>query len=522
MKSFTDLPDLANERVGGRVLYANDDFFAEKENLLLAKEPVWKEGVYTERGKWMDGWESRRRREPGYDWAIVQLGLPGTVHGVIVDTAFFRGNFPESCSIDACDVPPGTDVEALVARDADTGVGAAVKWREIVPRTTLDGDTRHELIVKDPGRVTHLRLNIYPDGGVARLRVHGYVSADWDRVDALGEQVDLVAIENGGRTLVSSDECFGKAASLLMLGTAANIGDGWETRRRRGPGHDWTIIKLGATGIVERAVVDTRPFIGNAPGSCALEWCHSDDSIDVLTSDACPWMPLLPETKLAPNREQMFEDELAPMGAATHVRFRIYPDGGVARLRLYGTSERALAMRIGLEALNATDEADFREQIRPCCESDRWIADMAAARPFDSVHSLLQAAQHTWSALDSEDWLQAFAAHPQIGEKKQGSGAFARWSKDEQSGVDSAAMQTLTDLAEANLAYFERFGYIFIICASGKSAAHMLSVLRERMTNVPDIELSIAAQEEAKITQLRVQRLLQSLAQETETAGNVS
>src|SRR5215217_8933388 len=157
---FTSLVDLASERLGGAVLYANDDFFAPKENLLKAGAPVWREGEYTERGKWMDGWESRRRRTPGHDWCIVKLGLPGVIHSFVVDTAFFTGNYPSHCWIDACGLPPGGDATA-----------ASVTWHPLLPRSELAGDSRNTLPVGAPHeplrRYTHLRLNIFPDGGVA-------------------------------------------------------------------------------------------------------------------------------------------------------------------------------------------------------------------------------------------------------------------------------------------------------------------------------------------------------------------
>ena len=170
---FTDLVDLAAERLGGSVLIANDEFFAPKENLLKAGEAVWKEGVYTDVGKWMDGWETRRRREPGHDWCIVRLGLPGTLRGVIVDTAHFRGNYPESCSLEVADAThlsgstPGSGMAELVEA---TGI-----WRETLPRTRLQPHTRHffEAELLPAGPATHARFRIFPDGGVGRLRLLG-------------------------------------------------------------------------------------------------------------------------------------------------------------------------------------------------------------------------------------------------------------------------------------------------------------------------------------------------------------
>jgi len=311
--------DLAAERLGGAVLAANDEFFAPKENLLKAAEPVFREGEYTDVGKWMDGWETRRRREPGYDWAIVRLGLPGIPRAVVVDTRHFRGNYPESCSIEACTVD-GAPAPAELA-------GAA--WTEILPLSPLQGDSRNVFpIQKDLGRVTHLRLNIYPDGGVARLRVHGEVVPDWERLARRGE-IDLAGAENGGQVLACSDMFFGNRHNLILPGPSLGMHDGWETKRRRGPGHDWAIVQLGHRGRLERVEVDTSHFKGNAPGSCTLEGRDGD------VADSGDWREILPQAALRPHTRHLF-DELAVAGPFTHVRLNIFPDGGVARLRLFG------------------------------------------------------------------------------------------------------------------------------------------------------------------------------------------
>lgn len=316
MTDFTDLTDLAAERLGGAVLAANDEFFAPKENLLKTAEAVFREGEYTDVGKWMDGWETRRRREPGYDWAIVRLGLPGIPRGVVVDTRHFRGNYPESCSIEACAVDGYPAPAELAGAD----------WTEILPLSPLQGDSRNAFpIQQDVGRVTYLRLNIYPDGGVARLRVHGEVVPDWERLARRGE-IDLAGAENGGQVLACSDMFFGNRHNLILPGPSLGMHDGWETKRRRGPGHDWAIVKLGHRGRLDRAEVDTSHFKGNAPGSCTLEGCDGD---------LADWREILPRTPLRPHTRHLF-DELAAAGPFTHVRLNIYPDGGVARLRLFG------------------------------------------------------------------------------------------------------------------------------------------------------------------------------------------
>ncbi len=264
---FTELLDLASSRLGGTVLLANDDFFAPKENLLKPEEPVFLPDRYTDRGKWMDGWESRRRRTPGHDFCVVRLGLRGIFHGVDVDTTHFTGNHPEAASLDATDAPESTPPEKLGTGDAP--------WIEILPRSLLRGDTRNLFPVADRRRFSHVRLNIHPDGGVARLRVHGEVAPDWRALSARKEGVDLCALENGGLVLASSDSFFGSHQNLLMPGSAAGMKDGWETKRSRRPGFDWAIVRLGTRGIVARAEIDTSHFKGNFPDGASLEACDA-------------------------------------------------------------------------------------------------------------------------------------------------------------------------------------------------------------------------------------------------------
>jgi allantoicase len=321
--AFLDLIDLASERLGASVVAANDEFFAPKEALIHAAAPIWAEGKYTERGKWMDGWETRRRRDTGdHDWCIVRLGVPGIVRGVDVDTAFFKGNSPESCAIDACYAPGRAAVDDLVR----------ASWQEIVPRTQLQGDAHNPIAATADVPATHLRLRIFPDGGVARLRVHGVVTADWERLRRRGD-VDLGAAEHGGLVVGCSDMFFGSRHNLIMPGDATHMGDGWETKRRRGPGYDWSIIRLGAAGTIRRVEVDTRHFKGNAPGACSLEGALAGQGQDERN---LTWRDILPRVPLHPHARHEFEDELQRAGDVSHVRFNIYPDGGVGRLRLFG------------------------------------------------------------------------------------------------------------------------------------------------------------------------------------------
>ena len=326
---FTELIDLASERLGGAVLIANDEFFAPKENLLKPTAPIFLEGEYTDRGKWMDGWETRRRRTPGFDWCIIRLGLPGIIRGVVVDTSYFRGNYPEHCSLE------GATLTGLPSDDELTG--DSVHWAPLLPQMSLAGDSQNKFPIQYNERVTHLRLKIYPDGGVARLRVYGEVAPDWPTIKQRGGEVDLAAVENGGMVLSCSDMFFGHRHNLIMPGRAANMSDGWETKRRRGPGHDWVVIRLGKAGRIKRVEVDTSHFKGNFPESCSLDACLAEELAEENLSDlSVPWTNVLSRTKLQAHTRHIFSDELLHADTVTHLRFSIFPDGGVSRLRVFG------------------------------------------------------------------------------------------------------------------------------------------------------------------------------------------
>jgi allantoicase len=506
MNNFSEFVNLASERLGARVLEANDEFFAPKSNLLKAAAPVFVEGKFTTRGKWMDGWETRRRRTPGQDWCIIRLGLPGLIHGVVVDTSFFKGNYPERFSLEGCELqgprPYRNELKRLHGTDAE--------WVELLPETALAGDTQNSVSVTHEKRFTHLRLRIYPDGGVARFRVYGEVLADQALVTQ--PEVDLAAIENGGRIVGSSDRFFGEPLNMLQPGQSKNMGDGWETRRRRGPGHDWAIVQLGLPGKVQRVEVDTSHFKGNFPESCSIEACYANGKSENF-ENVGDWKELLPRTKLNANHHHLFEAELNAVGAATHVRLNIYPDGGVARLRLFGRPERPLDRLTGVERLNQVPNAEAHQSLLDCCGAREWVARMLAHRPFQSIDHLLETADHIWWELDSHAWLEAFRHHPPIGGKKareKQSAKARRWSEGEQSLVRKAPARALSVLAEANREYQAKFKHIFLICATGKTSEEILENLRQRLGNDPEAELRISAEEQRKITRLRLQKLFAS------------
>jgi allantoicase len=503
---FTRLPDLASERLGGRVLAANDEFFGPKENLLKAAKPVWIEGKYTERGKWMDGWETRRRRTPGYDWCVIRLGLAGTIRGVVVDTAYFRGNFPEQFSLEACDLGAAPYKEETKRLKA-----AGTRWVELLPQTGLRGDSENRFSIEHSSRFTHVRLKIYPDGGVARLRIHGEVIPPKRR---LSGEFDLIAIENGGRVVSSSDEFFGAPQNLLMPGRAKNMGEGWETRRRRGPGNDWVILKMGVPGVIGRIEVDTSHFKGNYPESCSLEACYIDESVgDSAFFAVTDWKTVLPRTTLKADRMHVFRGQLLESGPATQVRFNIYPDGGVARLRIFGRAERPEDRLRGIARFNHLARAQAQRALLDCCGSQAWAQQVLAQRPYGSAERLYEAADKVWAQLGKKDWLEAFGHHRPIGgtkAKEKQSKAARRWSAEEQSAAQRASKENLAVLAAANEAYRAAFGHVFLICAAGKTGEEILQSLQQRLSNSAEVELRIAAEEQRKITRMRLEKLLGS------------
>lgn len=323
------LVDLASARIGGRALIANDEFFAEKENLLQPGRGIFIPDKYTDHGKWMDGWETRRRRSPGHDWCVVQLGLRGVIKQLDIDTNHFLGNHPPFAALDAlC-------LTTEFPRDPDAIEDLA--WTPLLPKSPLQPGSQNLFAVTAELPATHVRLNIIPDGGVARLRVYGIVVPDWSKLKA-GELIDLAAVENGGVPLACSDMFFSSMNNLIMPGRSANMGDGWETKRRRGPGHDWLILKLGGSGAIEKIEVDTKHFKGNYPDTCSIEGCIAPGaSAADLTGTQTHWQEILPRTKLRADTRHYFEGELSPSSDCTHLRLNIYPDGGVSRLRVWGT-----------------------------------------------------------------------------------------------------------------------------------------------------------------------------------------
>ena len=335
--SFTGLVDLAAAQLGGRAVGVSDDFFAGVENLIQPERAVFIADKFTERGKWMDGWESRRKRTPGYDWCVLELGASGHVLGLDIDTAHFNGNHPSFASVEGVYAPRGTPLATL-----DT-----LTWSEILPQSPLRPDSQNLFAASTAGPINFIRLNIFPDGGVARLRVFGKVVPEWNVEPRDAETsarvapalVDLVAVKNGGVALACSDARFGPMNNLLLPGRADNMGGGWETRRSRQPNQDWILIRLAARGTPGVVELDTNHFFGNFPDRCSIDLIDAPRAriTDLIGSTA--WVPLLSETKLKASTRHFFDSELCTAGVGSHVRLNIFPDGGVSRLRVWGTRD---------------------------------------------------------------------------------------------------------------------------------------------------------------------------------------
>jgi allantoicase len=332
---FARLPDLASRALGGAVVAANDEAFAEKENLVLPGPPV-ERAEFGHKGKVYDGWETRRRRTPGHDWAVVRLGASGVVRGVVVDTSFFTGNYPPEASVDAAAVEGHCSVDELLKAD----------WQPLLPLSRLAGNTTNYFPVYSDRRVTHVRLNVHPDGGVARLRVHGTVLPDPRLLDA--GPVDLAALENGAVVTGVSNEFYGRPQQLIGRGLARDMGEGWETARRRGAGNDWVEIALACEGVVTLAELDTSYFLHNAPATAALTGLGAAGESVVL-----------PRTRLQPDTRHRFVLGGGP--PVQRVRLDVFPDGGMGRLRLWGRPSAAGRAALGRRWFDALPDVQALE-----------------------------------------------------------------------------------------------------------------------------------------------------------------
>jgi len=335
--AFTRLPDLASRALAGSVVHANDELFAERENLIKPGRAQFSTEDFGHKGKVYDGWETRRRREPGHDYAVVRLGVPGVVEGVVVDTSWFKGNYPPEASVEAASVEGYPSPEDLAEAD----------WVTIVPKSDIKGHADNFFEVGDSRRFTHVRLSIYPDGGVARFRVHGVPMPD---PRLLTGTVDLAALEHGGDVVDCSDMFYSSPVQLLLPGRARIMGDGWENARRRDGGNDHVTVRLAARGQVRRVEIDTSYFVGNAAG-----WASLRGSDDGDLDDADSWVELVPRTRLQPDTRHFFT--VRDDSPVTHVRLDVYPDGGLARLRVNGEVTEEALLEATVRWLDALPEA---------------------------------------------------------------------------------------------------------------------------------------------------------------------
>ncbi|GJQ75812.1 hypothetical protein Trydic_g17881 [Trypoxylus dichotomus] len=362
ISNYENLTDLACQKVGGHVLFATDDWFAPAENLLKCEDPVFKPDLFTDYGKWMDGWETRRKRKPGHDWCIIKLGVSGIIKGIEVDTAFFTGNYAPKFSLQAAKLTtedeakfPTRPIEAMGTECSDETFDQvkslrSENWHELVPMTPLTAGyvntSRNFFKINSDKVYTHIRLNIFPDGGIARLRVYGEVLHEIDFFSI--NEIDLIAMKNGGVCQSYSNAHYGHPKNLISPGDGKNMGDGWETARRidrppilkadeknilQVPGSEWAVFKLGCIGDINMIDIDTKHFKGNYPDSAKLEG-------GVAVDGKIAWKTILPTSKLSGHKLHRYANgDLLSHGPFGFVRVSIMPDGGISRLRLFGKPE---------------------------------------------------------------------------------------------------------------------------------------------------------------------------------------
>ena len=319
-----NLTNLASPKIGTKIIEVSDDFFGEASRMLDDKEPVFIEDKYDEHGKWMDGWESKRRRDGGNDWAIIALGSPGIISEVDIDTSFFTGNFPPFASIE------GLYSDQKPNKDSD--------WIEIMSKTSLKGDSSNKFKIQSKSKINYIKLQIFPDGGVARLRLFGEVKLDWDIYNNKKDLIELSSLKLGGSIIAYNNAHYGDVSALLSNGRGKTMGDGWETRRRREPGNDWIIIKLATKGLIKKIEIDTAHFKGNYPDQASVQASNFDEykSLEEIINDSQNWKYILDKSKLQADNIHNYEIDDTSTEGVTHVRLNIYPDGGVSRLRIFG------------------------------------------------------------------------------------------------------------------------------------------------------------------------------------------
>ena len=345
--TFSKFTNLTTTVLGAYVLSFSDEYFASASNLLTSTPAIRKPGFYVHTGAWYDGWETRRHNTKAFDWVVVKLGCVGLIQGVEVDTAHFSGNEAPGAGLDGCFLTEEEEKGSGVEQDDYKG------WNEILPPQPCGPSQRQAWTVQGPGvtgkEFTHLRLKMYPDGGIARLRVYGSAVAPPLPETAVKGQLpaeELSSALNGGVAISCSDQHFGVRSNLLLPGRGKDMGDGWETARSRTKGHtDWVICRLGLpAGSVDKVVVDTKDFRGNFPRAVTVEvWSAPNNKAGDPAVDAEGWLPLVNgEKHCTADTEHVFEGEELDNHDEhgnkvwTHVKMTIIPDGGVKRLRIFG------------------------------------------------------------------------------------------------------------------------------------------------------------------------------------------
>ena len=471
-----DLVDLAAKNMGGEVIIASDDFFASKDNLIKDGRAVWDPTTFSDTGKVYDGWESRRNRTESNDWVIIKLARPGVISLIDVDTDHFLGNAPQFISVEG--IMEHFDAKRINELD----------WQEIIPVSSVRSGRQNLFIIHNQQTFNFVRLQIFPDGGVARFRCYGRA-----HVPNTDDLTDYASLLNGGKAILASDMFFGEMNNLLKPYPPPNMGDGWETKRRRGKGHDWVIIELGKAIVPQEIEVDTTHFKGNYPDYCEIDVRSTNLPPNIIAYDD-KWTTIISKFKLQGDSKHSISD-FSIYEPITHIRLRIYPDQGVCMI----------------EELNENE--DLRTQLLACCGSENWADNLIKLLPFRDLNDLIEKSNFVWYNLSEKDWLEAFSKHPKIGDIESLRAKYTQhdtWSKQEQGSMREVVDEVLQKLKQYNLDYERKNGFIFIIFATGKSAEEMLQILETRLENSLSQELEIAAREQNKITRLRLERLVNS------------
>ena len=319
---FKNTVNLAETKFGSKIIYKTDEFFGAANRILSSSKPVFKEGVYDKHGKWMDGWETRRKRKKGHDFLVIKLGRPGKIFNVDIDTSYFSGNQPSQASLEACLSKKNPNKKTI--------------WKTILNKKKLGPDRNHNFKINSRSTFNFIKLNIFPDGGVARIRLNGIV--DLEKINLNGKNVNLSSILNGSTIVGCNNEHFGKAENVLSPGTGVNMGDGWETRRSRGKNFDWIIIKFGKPGIIDRLEIDTHHFKGNYPESLTVQSAFITDKTNSnkILANSQNWKTFLEKTKLKPHKKHLFKSKINKKNKINCLKINIFPDGGISRIRAFG------------------------------------------------------------------------------------------------------------------------------------------------------------------------------------------